>query len=98
MLICRIQFRTNKLLIFMPRTLRVTTLDRCGGVIFSLCAIMLTERCTLRKRRSGMNSKAEYWKSLDIADFFFDRPALLNHAEMLRCANILVRSPRNAYL
>jgi hypothetical protein len=45
-----------------------------------------------------MNSQPEYWKSLDIADFFFDRPALLNHAEMLRCVNILVRSRRNACL
>ncbi len=45
-----------------------------------------------------MNSQPEYWKSLDIADFFFDRPALLNHAEMLRCDNILVRSPRIVYL
>jgi hypothetical protein len=44
------------------------------------------------------NEFATYWKSLDIADFFFDRPALLNHAGMIPCANILVSSPRIACL
>ncbi len=30
-------------------------------------------------------------KGLDFADFYCDHHALLNHAEMLQCANILVR-------
>ncbi len=74
------------------RTTRSAGTTRKSGstVRIAVPIYVLTERCTLCKRRCGSNSHCQIWKSLDFADFFCDPPrCLITQRCYTLCANLL---------